>query len=197
MAHRVLIIGGGFGGLAAVKALRHADVLVTVLDRRNFHLFQPLFYQVATGGLSPANMAMPLRSILKRQRNAEVILDEAIAVDPQNNRLLLTDGEVHFDTLILAAGARRHYFGNSQFERLAPGLKSIEDASDICRRIMIAFETAGRHRDAHSIASCLTFVVVGEEDRRGSSWPERLRSSPNTHCVAIIVVLKRVLPISF
>ena len=161
MPHRVLIIGGGFGGLAAVKGLRRADVLVTVLDRRNFHLFQPLLYQVATGGLSPANIAMPLRSLLKRQSNAEVILGEAVAVDAQKNRVLLADGEVHFDTLILAAGARHHYFGNSRFERFAPGLKSIEDATNIRRRIMTAFETAERLRDADSIARWLTFVVVG------------------------------------
>ena len=122
MPHRVTIIGGGFGGLAAVKGLRRADVRVTLLDRRNFHLFQPLLYQVATGGLSPANISMPLRSILKRQRNAEVILGEAVAVDAQKNRVLLADGEVHFDTLILAAGARHHYFGKSQFENFAPGL---------------------------------------------------------------------------
>src|SRR6516225_7994776 len=109
MTHRVVIIGGGFGGLEAAHALRHAPVEVTLLDRRNFHLFQPLLYQVATGGLSPANIAAPLRALLKRQRNTRVLLAEAIDIDVAGKRILLSDGSVPYDTLILATGSRHHY----------------------------------------------------------------------------------------
>ena len=110
-AHRVVILGGGFGGLHAAQALKKAPVKVTLLDRRNFHLFQPLLYQVATGGLSPANIATPLRSILKRQPNTRVLLGEAVGLDPQGRRVILSDGEIPYDTLIVALGAGHHYFG--------------------------------------------------------------------------------------
>src|ERR1022692_577447 len=122
--HRVVILGGGFGGLYAAKALRHARVDVTLLDRRNFHLFQPLLYQVATGSLSPGEIAAPLRSLLRRQKNARVLLGEAVSVDVDGRNLILSDGAVPYDTLLVATGARNHYFGHEAvWERIAPGLK--------------------------------------------------------------------------
>jgi NADH dehydrogenase len=159
--HRVVILGGGFGGLCTARALRRAPVQVTLLDRRNFHLFQPLLYQVATGGLSPANIATPLRNILKRQPNARVLLGEAMGLDPHGRRVILSDGEVSYDTLVVALGSSHHYFGKEGWSRLAPGLKTIEDAIDIRRRILVAFERAERESDPARIRSLLTFVVVG------------------------------------
>jgi NADH dehydrogenase len=159
--HRVAIIGGGFGGLQAAMRLRHAPVEVTVIDRRNFHLFQPLLYQVATGGLSPANIAAPLRDLLKRQQNARVLLAEVADFDVANRRVVLKDGAVEYDTLIVAAGLRNHYFGHQEWEKLAPGLKSIEDATEIRRRVLFAFEMAERATDAAARQAWLTFVVVG------------------------------------
>src|SRR6476661_4128156 len=144
---RVVIIGGGFGGLYAAIALDGAPVDVTLLDRRNFHLFQPLLYQVATGGLSPANIASPLRALLRRQKNTRVLLGEAVDIDVANRRLILSDGAVPYDTLLLAAGARDQYFGRDDWERLAPGLKTIEDATEMRRRILLAFEAAERETD--------------------------------------------------
>src|SRR5438309_6177361 len=121
----VVIVGGGFGGLNAAKSLRKAPVRVTLLDRRNFHLFQPLLYQVATGGLSPANIAAPLRAVLKRQANTEVLLGEVVDVDTIGHRVVLSDGEVAYDSLVVATGARHHYFGHQEWEARAPGLKTI------------------------------------------------------------------------
>lgn len=157
----VVIIGGGFGGLYAAQSLKHAPVRVTVLDRRNFHLFQPLLYQVATGELSPANIATPLRAVLKRQKNTEVLLAEVIDIDLPNQRVVLSDGEIEYDTLVIATGARHHYFGNEQWEKLAPGLKTIEDAIEIRRRILLAFEVAEREPSPDKVHALLTFVVVG------------------------------------
>jgi NADH dehydrogenase len=159
--HRVVILGGGFGGLYATRALRRAPVQVTLLDRRNFHLFQPLLYQVATGGLSPANIATPLRNILKRQQNARVLLGEAVGLDPRGRRVILSDGELPYDTLIVALGASDHYFGKEDWRALAPGLKTIEDAIEIRRRILIAFERAERESDPAKVSALLTFVVIG------------------------------------
>jgi len=159
--HRVVILGGGFGGLHAARALKQAPVQVTLLDRRNFHLFQPLLYQVATGGLSPANIATPLRNILKRQQNVRVLLGEAVGLDPRGRRVLLTDGEISYDTLVVALGSSHHYFGKDEWSHLAPGLKTIEDAIEIRRRILIAFERAEREPDPARIRTLLTFVVVG------------------------------------
>ena len=158
---RVVIVGGGFGGLEAAKALRKAPVRVTLLDRQNHHLFQPLLYQVATAALSPADIAEPLRAILKRQENAEVILTEVQGVDPWRQRVLTSDGEVGYDYLILAAGARHSYFGHGEWERFAPGLKSLDDALEIRRRMLLAFEIAEKTADDAERKAALTFVIVG------------------------------------
>ncbi|MFI5366748.1 MAG: NAD(P)/FAD-dependent oxidoreductase [Candidatus Binatia bacterium] len=159
--HHVVIIGGGFGGLYAAQALKRAPVQVTLVDRRNFHLFQPLLYQVATGALSPANIAAPLRAILKRQKNTDVLLAEVTDIDVAGRRVILSDGAVGYDTLIVAAGVRHHYFGNEQWAALAPGLKTIEDATEIRRRILLAFEAAEREPDPNLRCAWLTFVIVG------------------------------------
>jgi NADH dehydrogenase len=158
---RVVIIGGGFGGLAAAQALKNAAVEVTLIDRRNFHLFQPLLYQVATGWLSPANIASTLRATLKRQRNARVLLAEVIDIDVKARQVLLSDGAVDYDALIVATGSRHHYFGNNDWEKIAPGLKTVEDATEIRRRIFVAFEAAERESDPQTLEALLTFVIVG------------------------------------
>jgi NADH:quinone reductase (non-electrogenic) len=160
-SHHVVLIGGGFGGLLVAQSLKRAPVQITLIDRRNFHLFQPLLYQVATGGLSPANIATPLRGILKRQRNIRVLLDEVTDIDAAGHRVLLRDGDVHYDTLVVATGAQHHYFNHPQWETLAPGLKTIEDATEIRRRILLAFEEAERESNPERTRSHLTFVVVG------------------------------------
>lgn len=159
--HHVVIIGGGFAGLYAARFLKRAQVRVTLLDRRNFHLFQPLLYQVATGWLSPADIASPLRAVLKRHKNVQVLLAEAIDIDILNQRVVLSDGTVSYDTLIVAAGAQHHYFGNDRWAPLAPGLKTIEDATEIRRRILVAFEEAEREPDPDKVRTWLTFVIVG------------------------------------
>lgn len=160
--HRVVIVGGGFGGLLAAKGLRKAPCDVLLIDRRNFHLFQPLLYQVATGALSPANIASPLRSILKRQRNARVLLGEVSGFDLAAKHVLLADGgRVPFDTLVLATGTTHAYFGRDDWAALAPGLKTVEDATEIRRRVLGAFERAEREPDPAARAKLLTFVVVG------------------------------------
>lgn len=160
--HRVVIVGGGFGGLFAAQALRRAPVAVTLIDRRNFHLFQPLLYQVATGGLSPANIAAPLRKILNRQKNTRVLLGEVADLDPAARHVQLRDGaRIEYDSLILATGVSHNYFGRDHWSALAPGLKTIEDATEIRRRILLAFERAELETDAARRAAWLTFVVVG------------------------------------
>jgi len=161
MLHRVVIIGGGFGGLYAAKALRRAPAEVTLIDRRNFHLFQPLLYQVATGALSPGEIASPLRFVLRSSRNTKVLLGEVADLDSAGRRVILRDGEVAYDTLIVATGSSHHYFGNDQWAKLAPGLKTIEDATEIRRRILLAFEKAEREPDVDARSALLTFVVVG------------------------------------
>lgn len=157
----LVVIGGGFGGLTLVRALRKAPLQITLIDRRNFHLFQPLLYQVATGGLSPANIAVPLRSLVKKQKNAEVLLGEVVDISVARQAVILKDGEVPYDTLVVAAGVRHQYFGHPEWEALAPGLKSIENATEIRRRILLAFEDAERTADPARQAMLLTFVVVG------------------------------------
>ncbi|OLE65446.1 MAG: FAD-dependent oxidoreductase [Acidobacteria bacterium 13_1_20CM_2_68_14] len=160
-APRVVILGGGFGGLYAARALRRAPVRVTLVDRRNHHVFQPLLYQVATAALNPSDIAVPIRHILRRQANAEVILGEASAVDVGARKVILADGEVPYDYLIVATGAAHSYFGHDDWARFAPGLKTIEDALDIRRRILLAFEAAEREIDPDRRAAWLTFVIVG------------------------------------
>jgi NADH:quinone reductase (non-electrogenic) len=161
--HHVVIVGGGFAGLAAAKALRRAPVRVTLVDRRNFHLFQPLLYQVATGALSPANISAPLRAVLGRQTNTRVLLADVRNIDPGGRRVVLDEDELAYDTLIVAAGSRHHYFGNQGWEPLAPGLKTVEDATEIRRRVLLAFERAERERNRSParLRASLTFVVVG------------------------------------
>src|SRR6266849_1080177 len=158
---RVVIVGAGFGGLSAARSLSRAPVRVTVVDRRNHHLFQPLLYQVATAALSPGDIAYPIRAILRRQRNATVLLADAAAVDARSHELVLTDGRIGYDFLILAAGARHAYFGHQEWEERAPGLKSLEDALEIRRRILLAFEKAERETDPDRRRALLTFVLVG------------------------------------
>ena len=159
--HRVVIIGGGFGGLGAAQSLKNTPVQVTLIDRRNFHLFQPLLYQVATGWLSPANIASTLRATLRRQKNARVLLGEAVDIDAKERRVVLSDGSVEYDTLIVATGSSHHYFGNASWEKIAPGLKTVEDATEIRRRIFVAFEAAERESDREKLKALLTFIVVG------------------------------------
>ncbi len=158
---RVIVVGGGFGGLEAAKALRRVAVRVTLLDRQNHHLFQPLLYQVATAALSPADIAEPLRAILKRQENAEVILTEVRSIDVARKCVLTSDGEESYDFLIVAAGARHSYFGNEKWERFAPGLKSLDDALEIRRRMLFAFELAEKTDNAEVRRAAMTFLVVG------------------------------------
>lgn len=161
-AHKVVIIGGGFGGMLAAQALNKTPTHVTLIDRRNFHLFQPLLYQVATGALSPANIASPLRAILKKQRNTNVLLGEVTGFDVSAKVVLLNDGSrVPFDSLIVATGSTHHYFGHDEWADRAPGLKTIEDATEIRRRVLTAFEKAERETDPRAKARALTFVVVG------------------------------------
>jgi len=156
-----VIVGGGFGGLYTARRLRTLAVDVTVLDRRNFHLFQPLLYQVATGALSPANIAAPLRAILKRSRNVRVLLEEVTGIDTTGRRVLTAAGEFAYDFLVVAAGVRHHYFGHDTWESVAPGLKSLEDAVEMRRRILLAFERAETAADPAGRRALLTFVVVG------------------------------------
>jgi len=159
--HRVVVVGGGFGGLHATQCLKNVPVAVTLVDRRNFHLFQPLLYQVATGWLSPANIAATLRAVLKRHKNTHVLLAEATGIDVDGRRVLLDSGSVSYDSLIVATGSRHHYFGNDHWEALAPGLKTVEDATEIRRRIFSAFEAAEREPDPAQLSALLTFVIVG------------------------------------
>lgn len=161
MKHRLVIVGGGFAGLSTAASLRKADVEITLIDRRNFHLFQPLLYQVATGGLSPANIAAPLRSVLKSQKNCRVIMGEVTGFDVPNKQVILGDEKIPFDSLVLAAGAGNNYFGKTQWEEHAPGLKSIEEATLIRRRILTSFEIAEREPAGPQRIAALTFVVVG------------------------------------
>jgi NADH dehydrogenase len=160
-AQRVVIIGGGFGGLYAAKKLARANIALTLIDRRNFHLFQPLLYQVATGALSPGEIASPLRAVVGRNRNTEVVLGEVRDLDVVTRKVILADGEVPYHDLIVATGATHTYFGNDQWEALAPGLKTIEDATAIRARLLGAFEHAERETDPVKRRAWLNFVIVG------------------------------------
>lgn len=158
---RVVILGGGFGGLYCAKALRRADVDITLVDKHNYHLFQPLLYQVATASLSPADVASPIRGILKRQKNVEVWLGEAVDVDPAARVVHLEDGRLGYDYLVVATGATHAYFGNDHWAERAPGLKTVDDALEIRRRFLLAFEAAEREADPDARRRLLTFVIVG------------------------------------
>ena len=158
---RVVIIGAGFGGLEAAKKLAGKGVRVTMVDRTNYHLFQPLLYQVATAALSPADIAAPVRAILSKSKNMEVILAEVESIDVNAKKVRMVDEELDYDYLIVATGARHSYFGHPEWEKLAPGLKSLEDAVEIRRRILLAFEYAERISDEAARKAAMTFVVIG------------------------------------
>ena len=160
--HRVVILGGGFGGLAAAQKLKRAPVEVTLIDRRNFHLFQPLLYQVATGSLSPGEIAAPLRGVLSKQKNTQVLLGEAVDVDPQAKSVILRDGaSFEYDSLIVATGTQTSYYGNDSWRQWAPSLKSVEEATAIRHKILYAFERAERAAAPQEARDWLTFVIVG------------------------------------
>ena len=157
----VVIVGGGFGGLATAREFAGKNVRVTLIDRSNHHLFQPLLYQVAIAGLSPADIAAPIRAILRKLKNVTVLMAEAVGIDFKNNILKLADGEIGYDYLVLAVGGRTSYFGNEHWEQFAPGLKDLDDAVEIRRRVLTAFEAAERETDRDLRQKLLTFVVVG------------------------------------
>ncbi|BAZ28572.1 FAD-dependent pyridine nucleotide-disulfide oxidoreductase [Cylindrospermum sp. NIES-4074] len=159
--HQVVIIGGGFGGLYAAKALAKADVNVTLIDKRNFHLFQPLLYQVATGALSPADISSPLRAVLSKSKNTKVLLGEVSDIDSQGQKVMVGEDAIAYDTLIVATGAKHSYFGKDNWEEFAPGLKTVEDALAMRRRIFSAFEAAEKETDPEKRRAWLTFVIVG------------------------------------
>ncbi|MBW4635013.1 MAG: NAD(P)/FAD-dependent oxidoreductase [Iphinoe sp. HA4291-MV1] len=159
--HHVVIVGGGFGGLYAAKVLSCADVHVTLIDKRNFHLFQPLLYQVATGTISPADISSPLRSVLSKSKNTKVLLGEVNDIDPRAQKVFMGGEAIHYDSLILATGAKHSYFGKDQWEKFAPGLKTVEDAIEMRHRIFMAFEAAEKETDPEKRRAWLTFVVVG------------------------------------
>ena len=163
---RVVIVGGGFGGIYAARALAGAPVSITVIDRRNYHLFRPMLYQVATGLLSADQIAAPLRSILSRRRNVEVLLDEVVGIEPRARRVRLSQGELPYDFLILATGVQYNYFGHDEWQQVAPGLTSLEDADEIRGKVLLAFERAERlaalgQAPPQAIQQLLTFVLVG------------------------------------
>jgi len=161
LIHRVVVVGGGFAGLYAARALKDKPVDVTMIDRRNFHLFQPLLYQVATGGLSAVDIASPLRVALRDARNVHTLLGEVTGFDVEHHIVLTKERKVPYDSLIVATGSRHHYFGHPQWERFAPGLKTLEDAQEIRRRILTAFESGEMEPDAERRRAWLTFVIVG------------------------------------
>src|SRR5690348_8807259 len=158
---RVVVVGAGFGGLRAIQALKNAPVQIIVVDRRNHHTFQPLLYQVATAALSPADIASPIRHILHRQRNCRVALAEATGIDAARKVVLVVGGEISYDWLIVAAGATHSYFGRDDWASLAPGLKSVEDATTIRTRLLLAFEDAEYEIGEEGRRAALTFAIVG------------------------------------
>jgi NADH dehydrogenase len=159
--HHVVIVGGGFGGLYAAKALGKTDARITLVDKRNFHLFQPLLYQIAVGGLSPGDIASPLRAVLSKYKNIEVIKAEVIDINPGQSRVTLRDGELNYDSLIVATGSTYNYFGHDEWAEIAPGIKTIENTLDIRHRIFLAFEAAEREDDIAQQKSWMRFVIVG------------------------------------
>ena len=203
---RIVILGGGFGGLYAARELRRAEADVVVVDRRNFHLFQPLLYQVATAALNPSDIAAPIRSILRQQKNVSVILGEATKIDTTKRIVTLTEGEVAYDYLVVATGATHSYFNHPEWERDAPGLKTIEDALEIRRRVLLAFEEAERETDPDRQRAWLTFVVVGagatgaelagalSEIARQTMVRDFRRINPSSARVILVEGKERVLP---
>jgi NADH dehydrogenase len=161
MIPRVVIVGGGFAGLYAARRFSRSNVKVTLVDRQNYHLFQPLLYQVATAGLSPGDIATPIRSLVARQSNVEVRMGDVTGVDLKNRRVTLADGVLDYDFLILATGVRHSYFGRDEWERFAPGLKTLDDALELRRRVLTAFEDAEKEPDEKKREAILTFVIVG------------------------------------
>lgn len=159
--HHVVILGGGFGGLYAAKELSRADFKVTLIDKRNFHLFQPLLYQVAAGWLSPGEIASPLRMVLNRYKNTYVYKATAVDILPDDKKVLLRDGEVDYDTLIVATGSSHHYFGHDEWAKTAPGLKTVEDALEMRRKILLSFEAAEREPDPEIQKEWMTFLIIG------------------------------------
>ena len=163
--HQVVVLGGGFGGLYAVQALRSAPVSVTLIDWRNYHLFQPLMYQVATGSLSPGEIAAPLRGVLRHQKNVRVLLGKVVDLDPAGRQVKLGDGGCFaYDSLIVATGSQTSYFGNDHWQQWAPSLKSVEEALTVRHKILYAFEVAERVSQAEERRAWLTFVIVGAGD---------------------------------
>ena len=158
---QIVILGAGFGGLNAALTLKRASADITVIDRYNYHLFQPLLYQVATAGLSPNQIATPIRQILSRQKNTTVLMDSVVDIDLGRSEVVLTNGRIGFDYLIVATGARHAYFGHDEWESVAPGLKKIDEATDTRKRLLLAFERAEATADDNSRKKLLTFVVVG------------------------------------
>src|SRR6266849_4579737 len=208
---RVVIVGGGFGGLAAAKALRRASVRVTVIDRTNHHLFQPLLYQVATSVLAPGQIASPIRGILKKQKHTTVVLGEVTGVNKDSRRVLVNsadrDGvEIPYDYLVLAMGARHSYFGHAEFEKFAPGLKSLADAVAIRNKILQAFEQAEAEEDPKLHQDLLTFVLVGAGPTgvemaaalavlvRATLRSNFRRIDPTTARIVLVDMAPRVLP---
>jgi NADH dehydrogenase len=160
--HQVLILGGGFGGLVATQTLKRTDAEITLLDKRNFHLFQPLLYQVATGSLSPAEIAAPIRAVLRHQKNVEVLLGEAMDIDPQAKSVMLADGGVFpYDTLVLATGSQTSYYGKDEWRQSAPSLKTVEEATAMRRKMLYAFERAERAESEEEARAWLNFVIIG------------------------------------
>lgn len=160
-SHHVVVVGGGFGGLYAAKALGKKQVRVTLVDKRNFHLFQPLLYQVATGTLSPADISSPLRSVVNGNKNTNVLMGEVVDINPEQQKVILQNGELNYDSLVIATGVSHYYFGNDEWATVAPGLKTVEDALEMRRRIFLAFEAAEKESDPEKRRAWLTFAIVG------------------------------------
>jgi NADH dehydrogenase len=208
LAPHVVIIGGGFGGLYAARALRNADVRITMIDRHNYHLFQPLLYQVATAALNPSDIAAPIRAVLSRQKNTSVILGEASAIDTARKLVHLADGaKIAYDFVIVATGATHSYFAHPEWEPNAPGLKTIDDALEIRRRVLLAFEAAERESDPRAQEALLTFVIVGagptgaelagalSEIARQTMLRDFRRINPSSARVILVEGKDRVLPV--
>jgi len=203
---RVVIIGGGFGGLYAAKTLAKTNVRITLVDRRNYHLFQPLLYQVATAALNPSDIAAPIRAVLRKQKNVSVIMGEATAIDLDRRIVQMADGALAYDILVIATGATHSYFGHPEWEADAPGLKTIEDALEIRRRVLRAFEAAERETDPERQQAWLNFVIVGggptgvelagalSEIARQTMIRDFRRINPSSARVILIEGLNRVLP---